>query len=214
EGIQQRTACRVRDGGMVHIIDRWLKPQPARVVDPQFQRLIVRRAQEILARTRPRVTCERPRIGGAGRSLRANRAGGTLGASRPGGSLRASRSLRAERSLRSRRTCQANGALRTSRALGAGWTGRALLSQRGPIGAFNGGDIRVRPFGRPGRTAEKDRVISGVIGCVVPCSEPVQAFGSRCTRRTSRAGCTLWPLGTGRTFRPLGASRTDWTLRT
>src|SRR5207244_2488871 len=92
------------------------------------------------------------------------------------------------------------GPLRTSQSLSAGRTGRALLSRRGPSGACNGRDVRVRTLGRPGRTVEKNRVIGQVVRRIVPCAEPIQPFRPR---RTIRASWTLWPLGTGCTLRPL-----------
>src|SRR5207302_515131 len=88
-------------------------------------------------------------------------------------------------------------------------TRRALLSQRGPIGAFNGRDVRVRTLGRPGRTVEKNRVIGQVVRRIVPCAEPIQPFRPRRTLRTSRASWTLWPLGTGCTLRPLRTTVAD-----
>src|SRR5207249_12261579 len=101
------------------------------------------------------------------------------------------------------------GALRTSLSLSASRTRRALLSQRGPISAFNRGDVRVRTLGRPGRTVEKNRVIGQVVRRIVPCAEPIQPFRPRRTRKTSRASWTLWPLGTGCTFRPLRTNGAD-----
>src|SRR5439155_19832088 len=111
-------------------------------------------------------------------------------------------------------TVRADRALRTSRSLSAARTARALLRQRSPIGTFNGGDVRVRTLGRPGRTVEKNRVISQVARRIVPCAEPVQAFGSRWTRRTTRAGWTLRPLRTNGTDWALRASRAGGALRT
>src|SRR5207249_2659634 len=102
------------------------------------------------------------------------------------------------------------GALRTSLSLSASRTRRALLSQRGPISAFNRGDVRVRTLGRPGRTVEKNRVIGQIIRRIVPCTEPIQPFLSR---RTSHTSWTLWPLGTGCTLRPLRTNGADYAGR-
>src|SRR5438046_2514488 len=124
------------------------------------------------------------------RPLRTNGADWALGTGRPGG------------------------ALRTSQPLSAGRTGRALLSQRAPIGAFNGGDVRVRTLSRPGRTVEKNRVVGQVVRRIVPCAQPIQPFRPRRPRRTSRASWTLWPLGTGCTLRPLRTNGTGWALGT
>src|SRR5207248_2539318 len=127
---------------------------------------------------------------GTGCTLRPLRTNGADYAGRPGGALRARLSLSASR------------------------TRRALLSQRAPIGAFNGGDVRVRTLGRPGRTVEKNRVIGQVVRRIVPCAQPIQPFRPRRPRRTSRASWTLWPLGTGCTLRPLRTNGADWALGT
>src|SRR5205823_3228928 len=93
------------------------------------------------------------------------------------------------------RTGRPGGALRTSRSLSAGRTHRALLSQRGPIRAFNRGDVRVRTPGRPGRAVENNRDTAQVVRRILPCAEAIHPFLPRRTRRTSRASWTLWPLG-------------------
>src|SRR5262245_64123850 len=81
--------------------------QTARTVDPQFQRLRVRSADEVDRRVRARVAGAAPRIGGTGRALRANGAGRSCRASgtgvafvalRPGRSGWARVALRAGRS--------------------------------------------------------------------------------------------------------------------
>src|SRR5439155_10046581 len=109
--IQRRTANQVHDVRVVGIISRRLQPQRAPPVRFELQWLAVRRAEKIHARCRARVSCARPRIGRAGRSLRAKRA---------------LRSLWASQANRTLRTVRADRALRTSRSLSAARTGRAL----------------------------------------------------------------------------------------
>src|SRR5207247_8370488 len=127
----------------------------------------------------------------------------TCGHLRPGCTLLALRTSGADYA------CRPGGALRTSSSWDWGPAGRALFSQHSPIGTFNRGDVRVRTFGRPGRTVEKNRVIGQVIRRIVPCAVPIQPFLPRRTRKTSRASWTLWPLGTGCTFRPLRTNGAD-----
>src|SRR5439155_24779510 len=109
--IQWRIDHQVHDVRLVVIISRQLQPQRAPPVHLELHWLAVRRAEKVHARCRARVSCARPRIGRAGRSLRAKRA---------------LRSLWASQANRTLRTVRADRALRTSRSLSAARTGRAL----------------------------------------------------------------------------------------